>query len=153
MPIRWVLVRDPEKRFDPQTLLGTDRQQTPLQILLWFVWRWPGEVTMEEARAHWGLETQRPWAEAAIARTPPVRLALFSVLTRLGAKLVRRGRPLPPPQAWHKKPQAPFSDTLARVRPPFWQERSFLRCPAETDVIKRPRAVFAALQQALCYAA
>jgi hypothetical protein len=92
VPIRWVLVRDPEKRFDPQTLLGTDRQQTPLQILLWFVWRWPGEVTMEEARAHWGLETQRPWAEAAIARTPPVRLALFSVLTRLGAKLVRRDR-------------------------------------------------------------
>jgi hypothetical protein len=153
VPIRWVLVRDPQKRFDPQALLCTDLQQTPLQILLWFVWRWQVEVTFEEARAHLGLETQRQWADAAIARTTPVLLALFSVVTLLGAKLVRRGRLPVRQEAWYKKPQATFSDTLARVRQQFWQERSLLGCPAETDIIKLPRAVFEALQQALCYAA
>src|SRR3954462_12694282 len=28
--------RDPEKRFDPQALLGTDLQQSPLTLVSWF---------------------------------------------------------------------------------------------------------------------
>src|SRR3954462_8941198 len=33
VPIRWVLLRDPSRRFDPQALLCTDLAQEPLQIL------------------------------------------------------------------------------------------------------------------------
>jgi hypothetical protein len=36
VPIRWVLLRDPVGRFDPQALFCTD----PLQILTWYVRRW-----------------------------------------------------------------------------------------------------------------
>jgi len=43
--IRWVLVRDPEGAFDPQTLLCTDPSADPTQILEWFVLRWQLEVT------------------------------------------------------------------------------------------------------------
>jgi hypothetical protein len=105
---------------------------------------------LEEARAHLGWETQRQGADAAIARTTPVLLALFSVVTLLGAKLVRRGRLPGRLEACYQKLPATFSDTLARVRPQFWQERSLRGCPAETDMIKLPRTVFEALQQALC---
>jgi hypothetical protein len=31
--IRWVLLRDPCRRFDPQALLCTDQSQEPLQIV------------------------------------------------------------------------------------------------------------------------
>jgi hypothetical protein len=40
VPIRWVLIRDPQERFDPQALLCTDLNQSPLTVVSWFVRRW-----------------------------------------------------------------------------------------------------------------
>lgn len=79
--IRWVLVRDPQGEYDPQAFLSTHVDHTPLHILTWFVRRWRMEVTFEEARAHLGMETQRQWSALAIARTTPVLLGLFSLVT------------------------------------------------------------------------
>jgi hypothetical protein len=59
MLLRWVLIRDPNWCFEPQALLSTNLDHTPEQILTWFIRRWTIEVTLEEARAHLGLETQR----------------------------------------------------------------------------------------------
>ena len=55
VPIRWVLLRDPSRRFDPQALLCTDLAQEPLQILRWFAQRWQLEVTFREVRDHLGV--------------------------------------------------------------------------------------------------
>jgi hypothetical protein len=52
VPIRWVLVRDPQRKFATQAVLCTDLEDTPLQILSWFVLRWRLEVTFHTARAH-----------------------------------------------------------------------------------------------------
>ena len=52
VPIRWVLVRDPLRKFEPQALLCTQLEYSPKQILEWFVRRWQMEVTFEEVRAH-----------------------------------------------------------------------------------------------------
>lgn len=38
--IRWVLIRDPQGKFEPQALLSTTLTHTPLEILMWFVRRW-----------------------------------------------------------------------------------------------------------------
>jgi hypothetical protein len=46
VPIRGVLVRDPENRFAPQALLCTDLDREPTQIVSWFVQRWCVEVTV-----------------------------------------------------------------------------------------------------------
>ena len=54
-----MLIRDPSDEFDPQALLSTNLDHTPLEILSWFVRRWRMEVTFEEARAHLGIETRR----------------------------------------------------------------------------------------------
>lgn len=59
VPIRWVLVRDPIGQFQPQAFLCTQLEVNPVQVLEWFVMRWPMEVTFEEARAHLGVETPR----------------------------------------------------------------------------------------------
>ncbi len=41
VPIRWVLIRDPLGEFAPQALLSTDLTVAPVQIIEWFVLRWP----------------------------------------------------------------------------------------------------------------
>ncbi|WP_456308222.1 hypothetical protein, partial [Siccirubricoccus deserti] len=92
VPIRWVLLRDPGQRFDPQALLCTNAAEEPLQIVRWFVQRWQLEVTFREVRDHLGVETQRQWSDKAIARTTPCLLDLFSVVTLMAARLTSRAQ-------------------------------------------------------------
>src|SRR5258706_4220976 len=80
VPIRWVLIRDPEGKFKPQALLSTDQTLAAQQIVEWFVLRRQLEVTFEETRAHLGVETQRQWSDLAIVRTTPALLGLFSLI-------------------------------------------------------------------------
>ena len=51
VPLRWVLIRDPKGRFEPQALLSTDVDLPAVQIVSAFVRRWAMEVTFQEARA------------------------------------------------------------------------------------------------------
>jgi hypothetical protein len=88
-PSRWVLVRDPQGKCKPQALLCTDLTADPGQLLAWFVLRWRLAVMWQEARAHPGLEPQRPWNARAIARTTPALLGLFSSVTLLAGRLVQ----------------------------------------------------------------
>ena len=107
MPIRWVLVRDPLGRFDPQALLCTDPNQDPLQVLRWFVQRWQLETTFQETRAHLGVETQRQWSDLAIARTTPCLLGLFSLVTLLAAQLSPTARGAVMSAAWYHNATPP----------------------------------------------
>src|SRR3954468_10077228 len=87
VPIRWVLVRDPEDEKEPQAFLCTDLDADPVDILRWFVRRWRVETTFEEARRHVGLETQRQWSDQAILRTTPALLGLISLVTLWATQL------------------------------------------------------------------
>jgi hypothetical protein len=153
VPIRWVLIRDPEKRFEPQALLVTNPRLTPVQILAYFVRRWQMEATFEEARAHLGVETQRQWSEKATARTTPALLALYSLVTLMAAHLLGT-HPMPVrTAAWYREAHATFSDTIALVRQCLWRQCHFSTSQAEADVVKIPRALFERFTDALCYAA
>jgi len=152
LPIRWVLVRDPKGKFETQALLCTDLHQSPRQILEWFLLRWQVEVTFQQVRAHLGVETQRQWSDLAIARTTPVLLGLFSIVTLLAHRLARRGT-LPVRQsAWYAKAQPTFSDAIALVRQRIWRRTNFFTSLSDRHMTKIPRALFAGLMQAACYA-
>jgi hypothetical protein len=138
VPIRWILSRDPLGKFATQALLCTDLAATPLPILSWFVLRWQMEVTFHAARAmplvpcrschaaramplvpcrschaaraHLGVETQRQWSEQAIARTTPVLLGLFSLVTLLAHALLSRATMPLQQAAWYRKTRPTFSD-------------------------------------------
>ena len=114
--LRWVLVRDPQGRFETQALLCTDQEVTAIQIVEWFVMRWQLEVTFEEARAHLGIETQRQWSDLAIARTTPLLLGLFSLVTLLAAQLSQYARAAVLTVSWYHKSHPTFVDALAAVR-------------------------------------
>ncbi len=126
VPIRWVLLRDPHRHFDPQALLCTDLTQDPLRIVRWFVQRWQLEVTFREVRDHLGVETQRQWSDRAIARTTPCLLGLFSTVALLATRLDRHARLRVSAAAWYRKRRPTFSDTLAAVRRQIWTEQGFL---------------------------
>jgi DDE superfamily endonuclease len=153
LPIRWVLLRDPQRRFDPQALLCTDPDRDPLRIVRWFVRRWRVEVTFREARDHLGVETQRQWSDRAIARTTPSLLALFSIVALLAARLDARARSDVCTAAWYRKPRPTFADTLAAVRRHFWREQGLLLSWRRPEAAKLSPALRHGIAYALCQAA
>jgi hypothetical protein len=153
VPLRWVLIRDGEGKFEPQALLCTDLSVSAQQIVEWFVLRWQLEVTFEEARAHLGVETQRQWSDLAIVRTTPALLGLFSLVTLFAHQLLQ-GQDLALRQAaWYPKTVATFSDTLAFVRQQLWGVSISYMSPVKPDMVEIPRALFERLTDTLAFAA
>jgi hypothetical protein len=154
VPIRWVLIRDPQDDFEPLALLSTCQTDDPLWIIQSFISRWCVEVTFEEARRHLGLETQRQWSDNAIARTTPILLGLFSWITLVTEQLHRSDYPIVPRySAWYHKSYPTFSDAIATLRQHLWQTHpTFLTSHSKHDILKIPCTYFDTLIQILCYA-
>ena len=162
VPIRWVLIRDPQGSFATQALLCTDPAEDPTRILQWFVLRWQLEVTpypvrgrlFQEVRTHLGVETQRQWSDLAIARTTPVLLGLFS-WTTLAAHALQNRRPMTQrTAAWYDKPSPTFVDAIALVRRRLWlASEGFSLSAADPDIQELPVALFHRLVDSLTYAA
>jgi DDE superfamily endonuclease len=143
--IRFVLVRAPEGKLQDAAFCCTDLQAAPEQILYWVVMRWSVEVTFEEARTHLGVETQRQWSDMAIARTTPVLLGLFSLVTVLALRLCPMGHIPVEATAWYHKTEATFADCLALVRQHLWQARYFVNSAPKAECVQLPREVFECL--------
>ena len=151
VPIRWVLIRDPNRKFESKALLCTDPSADPLQILQWFVRRWQIEVTFQEVRTHLGVETQRQWSDQAIARTTPILIGLFSWVTLLANQSQVDGR-LPVRQAaWYAKTTPTFSDAIALVRKYIWQHWGFCISGLSPKMQKSHPTLLNRLFEAVCY--
>jgi hypothetical protein len=148
-----VLVRDPAGRLADAAFFCTDLQATPTQILEWVVMRWSVEVTFEEARAHLGLETQRQWSEKAIARTTPVLLGIFSLVTLLALRLCPTGHIPVETSAWYQKSTATFADCLTLVRRHLWRTRYLNNSALQADLVQLSREAFECLLEDLPLAA
>jgi hypothetical protein len=131
--------------------LCTDPNIGPEQIIQWFVLRWQLEVTLEEVRAHLGVETQRQWSDWAIARTTPALLGLFSLITVMAHQHVTHGRLPVRRMAWYAKPVATFSDALAIVRKELWQHLLFSPSQRQNDHRKISERQIERLTSALSY--
>jgi hypothetical protein len=151
VPIRWVLVRDGAGEFEPQALLCTNLAADPVQILGWFVQRWSVEVTLAEVRRHLGVETQRQWSDKAIARTTPVLMGLFSLVTLWAGQTLAGAAPRQ--ASWYRKSRLTFSDALASVRHTLWLSASFEISRQNQDRIEIPKHVLNRLAQAACFPA
>jgi hypothetical protein len=154
VPLRWVLIRDPQEEFETQALLCTDLAAEPEQIISWFVRRWQMESTFQEVRQRLGFETQRQWSEKALRRTAPALLGLFSLVTLLAHRHMAEGAQIVRKAAWYDKAHPTFSDALALVRRQLWaREETFYRSSRESDTVKVPREFMERLTDAICYAA
>jgi len=151
--LRWVLLRDVEGKQPAKALLSTDTALTPEQILSHYVGRWSVEVTLEEARAHLGVETQRQWSAKAIERSTPVLLALFSVVSLLAHQLQKQGKLHIATTAWYQKQVPTFSDALAAVKWLLWEKMNFSTSADQQHVIKIPKQWLSYLQHVIAHAA
>ena len=111
------------------------------------------EVTFAQVRAHLGVETQRQWSQQAIARTTPVLLGLFSLVTLLADGLWHQGLLLSQHSSWYEKAHITFSDALGSVRTLLWGEMIFQTSPFEAEYVKIPRHQLLLWQNALAWAA
>lgn len=128
------------------TLLAT-------QMIEYFIWRWSVEVTFAQVRAHLGVETQRQWSDLAIARTTPVPMGLFSIVTLLANTLWQAGFLLKASSSWYEKDHLTFSDAIGNVRCWLWGELNFETSAFGTGYVKMPRHQFLLWQSALAWAA
>jgi hypothetical protein len=106
-----------------EALFCTDLAASPAQILPWVLRRWSVAVTFEACRAHLGLETPRHWSRQAIARTPPVLLGLFSLVTVLALRLSGTGSIPAQQTACYRTGEPTVADCLALVRQHRWRAR------------------------------
>jgi hypothetical protein len=140
--IRDVVVADPAGKLRMEAFFGTDLEATPAEIWPWVVRLSSVEVTCEESRAPLGLQTQRQWSEPAIARTTPILLALFSLVTILALRL-RSGGQLPvAATAWYHKAEPTFVDCLALVRRQLWRARYLVHSTPEAASMQFPLEAF-----------
>jgi hypothetical protein len=153
VPIRYVLVRDPQAELDPQAFLRTDLDAAPLDSLRWFIRRWSIEVTFAEVRRHLGVETQRQWSEPAMARTTPVMLGLFSLITLWANEAFKTRKPGVRIASWYRKSLPTFSDALASIRRELWTEGNLARSWQILDPTRIPTAQLNTLIDLACYAA
>lgn len=127
VPIRWVLVVDPDGELDPLPLMSTDFNLLPEKIIALYIQRWNLEVTFEEVREHLGVETQRQWSDKAIARTTPILLSLYTIVCLI-ANHLQKEQPIEVAQtAWYEKSDATFSDLLKAVRKILWKDNLIFR--------------------------
>lgn len=152
VPIRFVLIRDVEGKFATQALLCTDLALDPLDILVFFKRRWQMEPTFRHVREHLGVETQRQWSDKAIARTTPVFLGLFSVITLLAHTLSTHHDVPIRATAWYAKSRPTFSDALALVRVSLWSHLTFQLSTSELEMVKVPRVLLERFNDLLAYA-
>ena len=151
VPIRWVLIRDPNGKFETKALLCTDSSADPIHILQWFVRRWQIEVTFQEVRTHLGVETQRQWSDKAIARTTPILLGLFSWVTLLANQSQVDGKFPIRQAAWYAKSTPTFSDAIALVRRRIWEHWGFCMSRVTFDMQKSHVNLLKRLFEAVCY--
>ena len=156
VPIRWVLIRDPEGDFESQALLCTDLSADSARIISWFVRRLSDGVHLSRSSSAPGLrDPEAMVGDGYLKRTAPALLRLFSA-----DALFAHQRKVRMPQAvrraaWYEKEHPTFSEALALVRKELWaqQEATFCGSREESETVKVPRAFMERLTDAVCYAA
>jgi hypothetical protein len=115
-----------------------------------YVKRWTIETTVEESRAHLGIETQRQWSDRAIERTTPCLFGLYSVVALLAHALHPDGKIPIQRTAWYTTSHATFVDVLAVVRQHLWGVCRYSTSARDPDCIEIPRGELYRLAQAVC---
>ena len=151
LPIRWVVVRDPQDELETRAYFSTRPSDTPREIVSEMIKRWPIETTFEESRAHLGIETQRQWSERAIERTTPCLFGLYSLVALCGQALYPDAEIPIRTSAWYIKQEATFADVLAAVRRHLWGGFSYSTSARDPDLLEIPRCELNRLAEAVCY--
>ncbi len=110
-------------------------------------------MTFEEVRRHLGVETQRQWSDLAIARTTPVLLGRFSVVTLLASGWHAEGSLGARGASWYAKGSPTFSDCIGLAREKIWRSRISDGSRMGAQSVQLPESLLSALIEGLSSAA
>ena len=88
-----------------------------------------------------------------MARTTPVLLGLFSLVTLLALQLSHDSQIPVPVTAWYHKAEQTFSDCLGLVRQHLWRARYLVHSPPEAECLPFPQEALDLLIHGLSLAA
>lgn len=97
-----------------EVFYSTETSAQAEQILQWFSWRWPIEVTFHDSKQHLGLGEAENRKPLAVRRTVPTGLLLYSLIV-LWHECIRK-QAAPSLRKWAGKDQASFAEMLAALR-------------------------------------
>lgn len=84
------------------------------QVLTWFSWRWPIEVTFHDSKQHLGLGEAENRKPKAVRRTVPTGLMMYTLVV-LWHECIRK-KPAPSLRKWSGKEHASFAEMVAAIR-------------------------------------
>ncbi len=97
-----------------EVFYSTESSAEAEQILRWFSWRWPIEVTFHDTKQHLGLGEAENRKPKAVRRTVPTGLLLYSLIV-LWHECIRP-EPALNLRKWAGKDQASFAEMVAALR-------------------------------------
>ena len=97
-----------------EVFYSTEHTAEAEQILRWFSWRWPIEITFHDSKQHLGLGEAENRKPQAVRRTVPTGLLLYSLIV-LWHECIR-SEPALSLRKWMGKDQASFAEILAALR-------------------------------------
>ena len=117
-PVRVVVVRDPSGRRKDDAFFTTDLSVSPKALVERFAMRWPLEVTFYNTKQCLGLQDPQNRTAAAVRRTAPLALYLYTLTLlwfaehgRFDLAAYRKAHP------WYRRKQTPsFADILTCLR-------------------------------------
>lgn len=118
MPVRVVLVRDPQKKEGHlQTFFSTRVELSPKRIVELYAARWGIEEAIREVKQSLGFDSVQSWSAKAVTRQAALALVLHAAVQV--AHLRVHGQALPQACA----PQPSFHRLLTALRLDRWQQR------------------------------
>lgn len=97
-----------------EVFYSTESSAEAEQILRWFSWRWPIEVTFHDSKQHLGLGEAENRKPKAVRRTVPTGLLLYSLIV-LWHESIRKDAAVSL-RKWVGKDQASFAEMVAALR-------------------------------------
>ncbi|WP_018622442.1 hypothetical protein [Spirosoma luteum] len=98
------------------------------------------------------MKTQRQCSDKSIARTTPVSLCLFSLVTLLADSLQQRSLLISQVSSWYIKQHPTFSDAIDYARTYLWRETNFCTSASEVAHVKISQHQYQLWQNALAWA-
>ena len=121
LPLRVVLVRDPEGKWRDEALLSTDLELSAEEVIVGYLRRWSVEVAYCDAKQLLGFHEPMVWCAASVERAHPMAWFVGSLVVLWYATgghrepAARRQRP------WYKhKVEPTFADMLGCCRLHLW---------------------------------
>jgi hypothetical protein len=133
MPVRAVLVRDPDGKWRDEALLSSDLDLSADDVVLGYVRRWSVEPAYCDAKQLLGLHEPRVWCELSVERAHPMGWFVGALVVVWYAQVGQYREQAQRHRPWYKDKVSPtFADMLACCRLHLWQ--NWLKsAPGEAD--------------------